>query len=56
MLWYWILGALLVVILMLAVGAVMAKKTESVLVGEVWAVFSLIVFVGVYFLIGALLR
>lgn len=44
------------ILLTLFVGAVMAKKTESVLVGEVWAVFFLIIFVGVYFLIGALLR
>lgn len=55
MMWYWVLGALFVILLTLVVGFVMAKKSESVLIGEVWAVFALVLFVGLYFVGGALL-
>lgn len=40
----------------LVFGAFMAKRTESVLIGEVWAVFALIVMLGLYFVVGAMLR
>lgn len=56
MFWYWFLGAIVVLLLTLVFSLFMMKKTESVLIGEVWGVFGLIVFVLVYFLLGALLR
>ena len=56
MFWYWLLGVFVIILLTLFTGAFMAKKTESVLIGEVWAVFFMILLTGLYFFIGSLLR
>lgn len=56
MFWYWFLGAIFVIVLTLLFGAFMAKKTESVLIGQVWGVFAHVILVATYFLLGSFLR